>query len=303
MNTKNLPSLSESLIQALIFLSDAKLPKPKSKYPGLIMIVGSGNAFNTAQILFSSQPAIFANESDFEIKLKSYQPLIKKKVITEAIVISASGEKDATWEIAAAKKNKLKTTLLTCSPNSTGAKLADKVIIYKKTPEPQTYNISTYLGMILSKTKEDAGIIHSFIKKIKLFKNFDKYKAYSFILPDQFSAITPMLDIKRHELFGPNLSVRAFTYGDARHAKFVMPTEKELVISLGENKYFGIEGHRWQITMPKKFDAGLVMALTYYLIGRIQEVKPQYYKNNILKYCQEGPKAYGKKEPFDLIVE
>lgn len=303
MNPKNLPSLSESLIQALIFLNRVKLPKLTSKYPGLPMIVGSGNAFNTGQILFSSQPAIFANESDFAMKLKNYQPLIKKRVIAQAIIISASGEKDAAWEIKEAKKNKLHTTLLTCSPDSSGAKLADKVIIYQKTPEPQTYNISTYLGMILSKTKEDASEIQSFIKRVKHFKNFDKYKAYSFILPDQFSAITPMLDIKRHELFGPNLSIRAFTYGDARHAKFVMPTEKELVISLGENKYFGIPGHRWQIEMPKKFEAGLVMAITYYLIGKIQEVKPQYYKTNILKYCQEGPKAYGKKEPFDLIVE
>lgn len=303
MNTKNLPSLSESLIQALIFLKDVNLPKLKSNYPGLPMIIGSGNAFNTGQILFSGQAAVFANESDFASKLKNYQPLIKKRVITQAIIISASGEKDAAWEIKEAKKNKLHTTLLTCSPDSTGAKLADKVVIYKKTPEPQTYNISTYLGMILSKTKENVIDIHSFIKKIKLFKNFDKYKAYSFILPDQFSAITPMLDIKRHELFGPNLSVRAFTYGDARHAKFVMPTDKELVISLGENKYFGVPGHQWQINMPKKYDAGFVMALTYFLVGKIQEIKPQYYKNNILKYCQEGPKAYGKKEPFDLIVE
>lgn len=303
MNTKNLPSLSQSLLQALIFLNAVKLPKLKNKFPGLPIIVGSGNAFNTGQILFSSGPAIFANESDFKIKLKNYKSLIKKRVITEAIVISASGEKDAVWEIKEAKKNKLHTTLLTCSPNSSAAKEADEVIVYKKTPEPQTYNISTYLGMILSKTKENASDIYAFIKKIKLYKNFDKYKAYSFILPDEYAAITPMLEIKRHELFGPHVSIRAFTYGDARHAKFVMPTEKELVISFGENKYFGVPGHRWQINMPKKYDAGLIMSLSYFLIGKIQEVKPQYYKNNISKYCQVGPYAYGKKEPFDIIVE
>jgi len=47
----------------------------------------------------------------------------------------------------------------------------------------------------------------------------------------------------------------------------------------------------------------LVMSLTYYLIGKIQEAKPQYYKKNIEKYCLEGPKSYGKKKPFAIIVE
>jgi hypothetical protein len=302
MNIKNLPSLSQSLLKALNFFNDNVPPKFNFNISGLPIIVGSGNAFNTGKILFSNHPAIFANESDFLIKLKSYQSLIKDKVINQAIIISASGEKDAAWEIKEAKKNKLQTTLLTCSPNSSGAKLAGKVIIYKKIAEPQTYNISTYLGMILSKTQEKPKDIEKFIKKLSLKKGFKNYKAYSFILPDEFVNITPMLDIKRHELFGPNVSLRAFSFSDARHAKFVMPTEKELVISLGKNKYFGLPQHRYEIKMPKKYNAGLVMALTYYLVGKIQESKPPYYKKNIAKYCKEGPLAYGNKKAFDLIV-
>jgi hypothetical protein len=148
----------------------------------------------------------------------------------------------------------------------------------------------------------DKSDIEKFIKKLSLKKDFKNYKAYSFILPDEFVNITPMLDIKRHELFGPNVSLRAFSFGDARHAKFVMPTEKELVISLGKNKYFGLPQHRYEIKMPKKYNAGLVMALTYYLVGKIQESKPPYYKKNIAKYCQEGPLAYGNKKAFDIIV-
>lgn len=303
MNIKNLPNLNETLLKALDFFKKEEPPKLKLAISDLPIIVGSGNAFNTGKILFSKQLAIFANESNFINKLKSARSLIKKNIITQAIIISASGEKDAAWEIKEAKKNKLKTTLLTCSPNSSGAKLADKVIVYKKIAEPQTYNISTYLGMILSKTQENPKKIDEFIKKLKLKKSFNNYKAYSFILPDEFASITPMLDIKRHELFGPNLSIRAFSFGDARHAKFVMPTEKELVISLGKNKYFGLASHRWEIKLPKEYNYAFVMALTYYLIGKIQESKPPYYKKNIAKYCQEGPLAYGKKEAFDIIVK
>lgn len=302
MKIKQLPNLDESVLKALDFFKNNPPAKFKLKTNSLRFVVGSGNAFNTGKIIFKEQPAIFASESDFREKLIAYKNLIKSGVIKEALIISASGEKDAAWEIEAAKKYGLKTTLMTCSPNSSGAKLADSVIAYRKIAEPQTYNISTYLGMIMSVSGEKAQDIKNTIKKLHLPKNYTSYSAYTFVLPDEFAEITPMLEIKRHELFGPHLSLRAFSAGEARHAKFVMPWEKELVISLGKNKYFGLKEHRFQVKMPKNYGPGLVMALTYYLIGQIQKAKTPYYKKNIAKYCVEGPKAYGKKEPFEVIV-
>ena len=44
------------------------------------------------------------------------------------------------------------------------------------------------------------------------------------------------------------------------------------------------------------------MALSYYLIGKIQESKPPYFKKNIAAFCHEGPKAYGSSKSFDIIV-
>jgi hypothetical protein len=302
MKIRQLPNLDESVLKALDFFKKNPPVKLKLKKTNLPFIVGSGNAFNTGKILFKGRPAIFASESDFQEKLQAYSGLIKSGVIKEALIISASGEKDAAWEISAAKKHGLKTILMTCSSNSSGAKIADQVIAYRKIAEPQTYNISTYLGMIMSQSGEKAQNIKDAIKKLRLPKNYTTYNAYTFVLPDEFAEITPMLEIKRHELFGPHLSLRAFSAGEARHAKFVMPWEKELVISLGENKYFGLPEHRLQIKMPKKYGPGLVMALTYYLIGQIQKTKTPYYQKNIAKYCVEGPRAYGKKKPFEVIV-
>ncbi len=302
MKITQLPNLDESVMQALDFFKSNAPAKLNLKTGVWRFVVGSGNAYNTGKIIFKGQPAIFASESDFLEKLSAYKSLIKSGVIKEALIISASGEKDATWEIAAAKKSGLKTTLMTCSPQSSGAKIADLVIPYRKIAEPQTYNISTYLGMIMSISGEKAQNIQATIKKLRLPKNYTTYNAYTFVLPDEFAEITPMLEIKRHELFGPHLSLRAFSAGEARHAKFVMPWEKELVISLEENKYFGLKEHRFQVKMPRSYGPGLVMALTYYLIGQIQKAKTPYYKKNIAKYCVEGPKAYGKKEPFEVVV-
>jgi hypothetical protein len=155
MNYNNLPNLNESVLAALDFFSKNKPPRLNLKQFDFPIVVGSGNAYNTGQIIFSGQPAIIANESCFKKTLSDYRKLIKNKTIKQAVVISASGEKDSVWETKLAQKNGLKTTLLTCRGDSAAAKLADRVIVYKKLPEPYTYNVSTYLGIILSTTGED----------------------------------------------------------------------------------------------------------------------------------------------------
>jgi len=143
------------------------------------------------------------------------------------------------------------------------------------------------------------------MENLKLPDDFGGYKGYSFIVPDQFMQICPMLEIKKSELFGPYVSLRAFSQGHARHAKFVIQTPEELVISLGQkNEYFGDPNHRWNIDLPKDVNFATIMAITYYLVGKIQSAKPPYFKENIARYVSEdGPKSYGvNTKPFDVIV-
>jgi len=302
MKTVNLPNLNDTVLKALNFFIKHKTPRFNQKMLRLPIVVGSGNAYHTGQIIFSGRPVIMANESNFKKISASYKNLIKNKTIDGAVIISASGEKDSVWETKLSKKLGLATILLTCSPDSTAAQFADQTIIYPKLPEPYTYNVSTYLGMILSATGENPNTIKKILQQIRLPKNFSQYQAYSFILPDDAGLVAPMLEIKKHELFGPHVSVRAFSDGEARHAKFVNKWDKELVISFGKNKYFGDAKHRWEINLPKKYSTGLIMALSYYIIGLIQKNKPAYYKKNIADFCQTGPLAYGEEKPFPIIV-
>lgn len=297
-------NLDENVLQALDFFIENQPPKLDLSGYSLPFVVGSGNAYNTGTILFSERAAVFADESNFKSLIKAYAPVIEKGLITQAVVISASGEKDSIWEIELAKNHGLKTTLLTCDANSSAAKIADQVIAYRKIAEPYTYNTSTYLGMILSATGENPAAIKQFIQTIKLPENFSNYQSYSFVLPDTFANICPMLDIKKSELFGPHLSLRAFPEGHARHAKFVIPSESELVISVGiENKYFGHPEHRFHISLPEVGNFGTMLALAYFIVGKIQGSKSPYFKDNIEAYCNDyGPKAYGKTTPFDIIV-
>lgn len=297
-------NLDEAVINALNLFIKKPTPKLNLNYFSFPMVVGSGNAYNAGQVLFSTQKAIYADESNFKEIIKSYQKLINKQIIQDAIIISASGEKDSVWEVKLAKKYKLKTTLLTCNQDSSAAKVADKVLKFNKVSEPYTYNTSTYMGMLIAATGEIPGKIKKFILTLKFPKDFVSYNAYSFVLPDKFGAVCPMLDIKKSELFGPFLSIRAFTNGNARHAKFVIRSKKELVISIGiKNNYYGLKSHRWDISLPKFLDKAGLMALTYFIIGKIQASKPNYFKKYVKFYCLDyGPKAYGKTGKFDLIV-
>lgn len=301
---QTLPNLDEIVVKTLDFFSThqpASFDVDAYHFP---FVVGSGNAYNTGTILFSDRSAVFADESNFRSMIKAYQPAIDQGLITEAVVISASGEKDSVWELELAKAYGLKTILLTCNADSPASKIADQVFAYRKIDEPYTYNTSTYLGMILSATNESASFIKTSLEAVTLPESFSHYSAYSIILPDRFINICPMLDIKNNELFGPHSCLRAFPEGHARHAKFVIPSEQELVMGIGTSTdNFGHPDHRITIDIPTDASFGYILALTYFITGKIQASKPAYFKDNISNYCADyGPQAYGKNTPFDMIV-
>lgn len=299
-----IPGLDTVVLETLDFFSRNRPPELDLSDYGFPFVVGSGNAYNTGAILFSGRSAVLADESTFRSLIDAYRPAIRQGLITQAMIISASGEKDSVWEIELAKEHGLGTTLLTCKPESSAARVADRVLAYRSIAEPYTYNTSTYLGMILSVTGEETSDIRDALEHLTLPRGFDGYSAYSFVLPDSFSAICPMLEIKRDELFGPHLPLRAFPAGHARHAKFVIPSETELVIGIGtDTTCFGHPDHRWNIDISANAGFGFVLALTYFLTGKIQASKPPYFKEHIEAYCHDyGPKAYGKDAPFDTIV-
>jgi hypothetical protein len=300
----NMPNLDEIVIQALNFFIENHPPRINTDEFKSPFVIGSGNAYNTGLILFSNKDAVFADESNFRNIITASNKKTSDGLPRDAVIISASGGKDSIWEVELAKQNGLKTTLLTTKAESGAAKVADRTIVFKSIAEPYTYNTSTYMGMILGTTDENPAEIKNYAESLKFPDLFSSYKGYAFVVPDQFMQICPMLDTKKDELFGPHLSIRAFSQGHARHAKFVMRTPEELVISLGQkNEYFGDPHHRWDIELPENIRFAGIMATTYYIIGKIQTSKPPYFKKNITNYAEDyGPKAYGSDKHFDLIV-
>jgi len=295
---KNIPSLDVCVLGALELFMKSKLKNIKISYKKPL-VVGSGNAEATGKIIFENKDVVFANEGNFEEKLKNI------KGIDGVVLVSASGGKHSPIIAKISKKYKKKITLITNNKNSLAKKYMnskDRIYISKKQREPYTYNTSTYMGMILSKTKEDPKNIYNYIKnktdKIKL-PDFRKYDKYYIIVPTKFSGIIRMLQVKFIELFGRQVARDVETIEYIKHATTVVPS-KELFISFGqENKVYG--KNRLHIPLPKNSDYGAMMAISYYIIGKIQNRKKDFFKKNIVKYMKEASLIF--KEKMEPIVE
>lgn len=295
---KNLPSLSTVTLAALELFAEEGLPKikiPNYKKP---IIVGSGNAIVTAKMLYADQDAIFADENN-------YKEVLKRKP-DGAIIFSASGEKHATVIAQYYKSKKLATTLVTCNINSGAGKILGQknVIITKKNREPYTYNTSTYLGWVLAKTRENPKNILKFIntKVSKVVnKKIGKYNGYLLVTPENFASGNKLFEVKFIELFARRVARDVKTYEELKHAITVVPYDKELCIQFGKGKV-DFPNDKLTIPLPPQAGPAAIMAIGYYTIGKIQENKPQWFKQNINNYIKKASsKPFGKG--LKVIVE
>jgi hypothetical protein len=285
-----IPDLDQVVVSALEFFSRERPPKldiPDFKRP---LVVGSGNAAPTARILFHDRDAVFADESSFREKLSL--------PIDGAVLVSASGGKHAPPIAKELNKRHIQTVLLTNNPQAPASTLVSQTIVFPRQTEPYTYNTSTYLGMVLAKTREDPKKIMDHIRKLKIPQDLRDYNAFFLIVPEQLELARPMLIKKFGELFGPMAAARAFTLNQAKHGETVIESDKELFISFGEkNRLFGTK--RLEIPLPKKADYGAMLATGYYVIGKIQKQHPPYFRDSIEAYCRKASKMFGQRiEPI-----
>ena len=288
-----LPSLDVVVLGALELFSEVTVPAidfTRFKRP---LVVGSGNAAVTGKLLFDDVDAVFADESSYQNKLATIP------TIDGAFLISASGSKHAVSIVKTLVEKKLPTLLLTNNETAPVKEFLppESVFVFPKNREPYTYNTSTYLGMVLSKTKEDAAHIQSFIENevaTDIPTDLISYTAFYFIVPEAFSDVRDMFKTKFDELFGSKLMGRICTVEQTKHAKTVVENEHELFVSFGQdNDVFGLPHNRITIGLPQECDYAAMIAVGYYFIGHIQRQFPQYYNQNIERYVQETSEIFG----------
>ncbi len=298
---EHLPDLDIAVLGALELLYERALPDTTAPFRRPL-IVGSGNAEAVGRIMFENNDSVFADESGVE------QAVNKSSGIDGAIVISASGGKHAVGVAKFLKEQGIETMLFTNNENAPAKNFvaAKSVRVFPKNREPYTYNTSTYLSMILADTGESVEAILEHLKENvtpKLSRrHLGSFGAFTLIVPPGFREIRAMFRTKFDELFGPYVNGRVFTSEEIKHAKTVVTSGDELFIGIGiTNDSFGLPKNRLDLPLPENAGYGAVMAVGYYVIGKIQHAHSPYFKNNIVKYTEEASKIFG--EEIKPIVE
>jgi len=288
-----LPDLDVVTLGALELFEEQNVPDIDFHQFKRPLVVGSGNAAVVGKLLFDDVDAVFADESSYIQKLDTIS------AIDGAYVISASGGKHAIEIVKELNERSLPTLLFTNNENAPAKEFLspNSVFVFPKNREPYTYNTSTYMGMILSKTHEDTGAINSFIHTDVLPlvpQTLTSYSAFYFIVPNEFNDVREMFKTKFDELFGPHMMARIFTLEQTKHAKTVIPLDSELFVSFGlKDDQFGAEGNRLFIPLPADADYVAMMAIGYVFIGQIQKQFPPLYKDRIVAYTEETSESFG----------
>jgi hypothetical protein len=294
----SIPDLDEVVMGALTYLGGLTLPTFDPEKHVRPLVVGSGNAVPVGEILFSHTDAVCIEESSLAAHLA-------RGVHDAVYVISASGMKHAVEVVQTAAKSGLPVYLITTNQESGAAKLLshDQVIVFPRIREPYTYNTSTYLGMLLGMERTSPLRIQEFIEDHidGLLPQFADYRAFLISVPPEFQALRGMFETKFHELFGPHILGTVCTTEEVKHAKTVITAADQCFISFGETVSYGNPGFRLTVPLPHEVSHGELMALGYYIIGKIQGAHHPYFKEHIGSYVQEAGRIFG--HPLSVIVE
>jgi hypothetical protein len=296
---KSLIDLDRCVLNALDLFANprTRFPKPNLAQFKRPLVVGSGNAIATGRIIFDTLDAVFADEGTYQGKLDAIE------AIDGVVLFSASGGKHAPLIARDVKARGRKIILFTCNPSSLAKEDVDEVHVFPSRREPYTYNTSTYMGMLMSclirRPRAEARKIREHIRKVvdptlkKWGKRLGDYNAFYLLVPEEFELMRVMLATKFVELFARRLARDVFTWEQSKHATTVVETPKELFLAFGrENTVLGQE--RLNIPLPKNPTYPAVMAVGYYVIGKLQTQKPAWFKQSIESYAKRASEAFGQ---------
>ncbi len=300
IDPKSLIDLDRCVLNALDLFTDprTKFPRPnlaKFKRP---LVVGSGNAIATGRIIFDTHDAVFADEGAYRGKLDAI------KSIDGVILLSASGGKHAPIIARDVRSKGRRIMLFTCNPSPPAKDDVNELYVFPSRPEPYTYNTSTYMGMMMAclirQPRVEARRIREHLRMVvdpilkKFGKRFGGYNAFFLLVPEELELIRTMLTTKFVELFGRRLARDVFTWEQSKHATTVVETPKELFIAFGrENTVLGKE--RLNVPLPKDCTYPGIMAVAYYVIGKLQAQKPPWFKRSIESFTKRASEAFGQK--------
>lgn len=297
----DLPDLDEVVMGALAFLALATIPRLDVHAHARPLVIGSVNALSTGRLLFREIDAVFADEGEYETVFA------RTRGIDGVYLISASGSKHAVDIAKRMSAHLVPVYLITSTENAPAAQFleGERVFVFPHIREPYTYNTSTYLGMLLGAGAESPLDILTFIERDiapLVPTTLRQYTSYVLTVPPEFGPVRAMFETKFDELFAPVVTGRSFTSEEIKHAKIVIPSPTQYFFNLGvENTLYAPFETQLHVPLPAGLGPIALLAVGYYLIGRIQREHPAYFKQNIRAYTEHAQAVFGQSVP--LIVE
>ncbi len=301
----SIPDLDIVLLGALEkFMRDgmSTVDFPQFKKP---LIGASVNALTTAKMLFGER-AQYVDENTQKDSLKELSDSCDG-----AIVFSASGGKHAPILAKEFMNLGLETYVVTCTNNSQAQEVVGikKTIITKKNREPYTYNTSTYLGWMFSGNQmniDDVKSLYDFIiheVEPSIPKNIHEYFGYYLLVPNYGGYVGNLFDVKFEELFGTLVPWQTHTFETSKHAKTVIAPQYCLAFGDGELPVHVYPETTFRVPLPRNCTNAHLMAIGYYVIGKIQKGKHPYFKESLKSYVLENKKKGEFAQAINLIVE
>jgi|JI10StandDraft_1071094.scaffolds.fasta_scaffold27629_3 hypothetical protein len=293
-----LPDLDEVVMGGLAYLGGLSLPQIDVTKHARPLVVGSGNALHTGKILFRKNDATCIEEGSFgEVLARGSHDAV--------YIVSASGSKHAGSLAAEAVSKNIPVYLITTTADSPAEKLvgSEQTFVYPRIREPYTYNTSTYLGMLFGNESVRPERVQNYIETVvePLIGDLSAYRAFLMVVPASYALVCPMYEIKFDELFGPYVLGRGTTTEGVKHAKTVITAPHQCIISFGETCQYGNPGNRLTIPLMEDCTYPELIAIGYYVIGKIQKQHPPYFKDRIGAYTKETSEMFGQTIP--VIVE
>jgi hypothetical protein len=283
---------------ALAYLNDCSIPRLEVKAHKRPLIVGSGNALQAGKILFRDVDATFVEEGGFDTA-------IARGHYDAVYIVSASGSKHAGMLAHHALTSGIPAYLITNTSDSPAERTlgSHNTFVYPRIREPYTYNTSTYLAMLYGNEVVKPHRVETYIETViePLIPDFSAYRAFLLVLPPEFTEVRTMYETKFDELFGPQILGRATTTEGLKHAKTVITSNEQCFVSFGGEVTYGAPGMKLTIPLPDDVTYPEMIAIGYYVIGRIQKAHHPYFKERISAYVQETSAMFGQTIP--VIIE
>jgi len=259
-----------------------------------VLVCANGNAFYTAQLMLGNGP-IYATD-------KNFLDHVAGRPLEHIVILSASGSKGIE-AVPQHYRGKVPITFFTTTPDSDCEHAIRQFdgnfepIVTPRVTEMHTYNVSTYLGMILAAFGEDIQPIIDHIREkvdpalepyIKGSKRsgerltFADATGFYFVLPDSpeevdcnihsFEPIGELYRKKFNELLRDYVSAEVNILNQNDHGEYMPDSPSELYVYMGVKDQGIVPPERsLEVPMPDKLTAANKFAIGYYVISKIIE--------------------------------